>query len=51
MEIRNFADIKVYINTITEAAGYYEISINAISSVLKGRSKTFKKKQYTARYE
>lgn len=43
--------IETRFNTLTEAAGYYEISINTISSVLKGAQKTFKKKQYTARYE
>lgn len=43
--------IETRFNTITEAAGYYEISINAISKVLNNRLKTFKKKQYTVKYK
>lgn len=43
--------IETRFNTLTEAARYYEISINVISKVLRGVTKTFKKKQYTSRYE
>ena len=43
--------IETRFNYILEAAEYYEISASAISGVLRGVIKTFKKKQYTARYE
>lgn len=43
--------IETRFNYILEAAGYYEISDATISKVLRGLQKTFKKKQYTARYE
>ena len=48
-------EIKTGIETrfdyILEAAGYYEIADATISKALRGLQKTFKKKQYTARYE
>jgi hypothetical protein len=48
-------DIKTGIETkfgcIKEAAEYFDIKYKNISEVISGRSKTFKKKQYTARYE
>lgn len=43
--------IETKFNSINSAAEYFDIKRKNISEVLSGRNKTFKKKQYTARYE
>lgn len=42
--------IETYFDYINEAANFYNVSRTTIGDVLNGRSKTFKKKQYIARY-